>query len=199
MHLKKILSFAVAALFALSLGACSSAKGPAEQALKAAEDALNAGKADAMKYIPDQVKAAEDALKAAKDAFAKGDYAAATTAAANVSAKVKDLAAAAAAKKAELTKAWGEQSKLLPDMIAAIKSRVDVLSKSKKLPANLDKQKFEGAKNGLAEIDKAWGEASSAFKEGGLADALAKAKSVKEKAVGIMTTLGMQVPEAAKS
>jgi hypothetical protein len=196
--MKKILSIATVLLFAFSLGACSQAKGPAEAAIKAAEDALNAGKADAMKYVPDLVKAAEDALKTAKDAFAKGDYAAATTAAANVSAKVKDLAAAAAAKKDELTKAWGEQSKLLPNMIASIKSRVDVLSKSKKLPANLDKQKFEGAKNGLAEIDKAWGEASSAFKEGGLADALAKAKSVKAKAVEIMTTLGMQVPEAAK-
>ena len=87
---------------------------------------------------------------------------------------------------------------MLPGMIASIKSRIDVLSKSRKLPANLDKEKFEGAKNGLAEIEKAWGEASSAFKEGGLADALAKAKSVKEKAVEIMTTLGMQVPEAAK-
>jgi hypothetical protein len=199
MPLKKILSFAVAVLFAVSLGACSSAKGPAEQALKAAEDALNAGKADAMKYIPEQVTAAENALKTAKDAFAKGDYAAATTAATDVAAKVKSFAAAVAAKKTELTKSWEEQSQLLPNMIASIKSRVDVLSKSKKLPANLDKEKFEGAKNGLAEIDKAWGEASSAFKEGGLADALAKAKSVKEKAVEIMTTLGMQVPAAAKS
>jgi len=196
--MKRILSIAMALLFALSLGACSQGKGPAEAAIKAAEDALNAGKAEAMKYIPDQVKAAEDALKAAKDAFAKGDYAAATTAATNASAKVKDLAAAASAKKAELTKAWGEQSQLLPNMIAAIKSRVDVLSKSKKLPANLDKGKFEGAKSGLAEIEKAWGDASNAFKQGGLADALAKAKSVKAKAVEIMTTLGMQVPEAAK-
>jgi len=197
--MKKILSIAVALLFALSLGACSQAKGPAEAAIKAAEDALNTGKADAMKYIPDQVTAAEDALKTAKDAFAKGDYAAATTAATNVSAKVKDFAAAVAAKKADLTKAWGEQSTLLPNMIAAIKSRIDVLSKSKKLPANLDKEKFEGAKNGLAEIEKAWEEASSAFQAGGMADALAKAKSVKEKAVEIMTTLGMQVPAAAKS
>lgn len=197
--MKKILSFAVAALFALSIGACSTAKAPAEQALKAAEAALNGAKAEAMKYIPEQAKAAEDALTTAKDAFAKGDYAAATTAATDVAAKVKGFAAAIAAKKDELTKAWGEQSQMLPNMIASIKSRVDVLSKSRKLPANLDKEKFEGAKNGLAEIDKTWAEASSAFKEGGLADALAKAKSVKEKAVEIMTTLGMKVPDAAKS
>ena len=45
-------------------------------------------------------------------------------------------------------------------MIAAIKSRVDILSKSKKLPAGLDQAKFDGAKSGLAEITKTWEEAS---------------------------------------
>jgi hypothetical protein len=74
---------------------------------------------------------------------------------------------------------------------------VDILSKSKKLPANLDKEKFEGAKSGLSEINKVWDEANNAFKEGNLADALAKANTVKEKAAEIMSTLGMQVPEAA--
>ena len=196
--MKRILTLVLIALFALSLGACSQAKGPAEAALKSAEDALNAAKTEAVKYIPDQVKSAEDALKAAKDAFAKGDYPAATAAATDVAAKAKDLAAAAAAKKNELTKGWAEQSKLLPNMIGAIKSRVDILSKSKKLPANLDQAKFDGAKSGLADITKMWDDANAAFKEGSLADAAAKAKTVKEKAVEIMNTLGMQVPEAAK-
>jgi hypothetical protein len=197
--MKKILSIAAAALLVLSLGACSSGKAPAELAIKGAEEALNAGKAEAVKYVPDQVKSVEDSLKAAKEAFAKGDFAGATTAATSVAAKAKDLVAAAAAKKTELTKAWGEQSAGLPNMIAAIKSRVDVLSKSRKLPGNLDKGKLESAKNGLAEITKVWDEASNAFKEGSLADAMAKAKTVKEKALEIMTTLGMKVPEAAKS
>ena len=115
-----------------------------------------------------------------------------------MAAKAKDLSATAMAKKDELTKGWEEQAKLLPNMIDAIKSRVDILSKSKKLPATLDQAKFDGAKSGLAEITKTWEEASAAFKEGALADATAKAKSVKEKAVEIMNTLGMQVPEAAK-
>jgi len=43
MHLKKILSFAVAALFACRWERARARK-PREQALKAAEDALNAGK-----------------------------------------------------------------------------------------------------------------------------------------------------------
>lgn len=196
--MRKYLSIIVAVLVVFSLAACSGGKAPAEQAIKAAEEAFNAAKGEAVKYVPDQVKAVEDALSAAKDSFAKKDYAAATSAATSVAAKAKELASAAAAKKDELTKSWGDLSGGLPQMLDAIKSRVDILSKSKKLPANLDKEKFEGAQSGLAEANKVWDEANSAFKEGNLADAVAKATAVKEKAAEIMATLGMQLPQAAQ-
>ena len=178
---------------------CSRDKEPAEAAIKAAEAAVGAAKAEAVKYVPDQVKGVEDALKAAKDAFEKKEYTQALTAAKDLPAKAKDLATAAAAKKAELTKAWEDMAAGLPKMVEAIKNRVDILSKSKKLPANLDKAKFEGAKAGLAEITQTWTDADNAFKGGNITDALAKANTVKAKATEIMTTLGMQAPAAAKS
>lgn len=196
--MRTYLSIIVAVLFAFSLAACSSGKAPAEQAIKAAEEAFNAAKGEAVKYVPDQVKTVEDALNAAKDSFAKKDYAAATSAATSVAAKAKELIAAAAAKKDELTKSWEDLSGGLPQMLDAVKSRVDILSKSKKLPANLDKEKFEGAQSGLAEATKVWDEANSAFKEGNLANAVAKATAVKEKASEIMAALGMQLPQAAQ-
>jgi len=192
------LSVTVVLLVAVALGACASGKAPAEQAIKAAEEALNASKTEAMKYVPEQYKSVEDALKAAKDNFAKGDYAGATSAATSVAAKAKDLVAAVVAKKNELMKGWEEQSAGLPDMIADIKSRIAVLSKSKKLPKNLDKAKFESAKSGLEEVSKTWDEASQAFKDGSLADAFAKAKDAKAKATEIMSTLGMKVAQAGK-
>ena len=196
--MRRKLSIIIAVLFVFSLAACSSGKAPAEQAIKAAEEALNAAKGEASKYVPDQVKAVEDALNAAKDSFAKKDYAAATTAATSVAAKAKDLVAAAAAKKDELTKGWEDLGGGLPKMLDAIKSRVDTLAKSRKLPANLDKAKFEGAQSGLAEVIKVWDEANNAYREGNLADAFAKATRVKEKAAEIMSTLGMEFPQAAQ-
>lgn len=196
--MKKNLSIIVAVLFAFSLAACSGGKAPAEQAIKAAEEAFNVAKGEAVKYVPDQAKAVEDALNAARDSFAKKDYAAATSAATSVAAKAKELVSAAAAKKTELTKGWEDLSSGLPKMLDAIKSRVDTLAKSKKLPANLDKAKFEGAQSGLAEVNKVWDEANNAYKEGNLADALAKATTVKEKAAEIMSTLGMQLPQTAQ-
>ena len=85
----------------------------------------------------------------------------------------------------------------MPKMLDAIKSRLDILSASKKLPENLDKAKLEGAKGGYEAAAKMWDDAKAAFSGGNLADAMAKANDVKGKAVEVMTTLGMQVPAAA--
>lgn len=196
--MKKKISIILTVLFAFSLAACSSGKAPAEQAIKAAEEAFNAVKDEAIKYVPDQAMAVEDALNAAKESFSKKDYAAATSAATSASAKANDLVAVVAGKKAELTKEWEDLSGGLPKMLDAVKSRVDTLAASRQLPANLDKAKFEEAQNGLAEANTMWDEANKAYNEGNLVDAIAKATAVKEKAAGIMSTLGMQLPEAAQ-
>jgi hypothetical protein len=181
------------------LSACASDKAPAEQAVKAAEAAVAEVKSDAAKWIPDQVQALDASLAAVKEKFAKGDYKAVLTEAPALAAKAKDVAAAATAKKAELTKAWDEMSAGLPKMVESVKSRVDILSKSKKLPANVTKENFETAKADLADATKGWEDANAAFKGGNIADAVAKADAVKKKAVEALEALKMPVPPAAKS
>jgi len=91
-----------------------------------------------VKYIPDQAKGVEEAINGAKENFEKGNFDAALSAAKAIPEKVKELTTAAAAKTAELTKGWEEMSGGLPRMLAAVKSRLDILSQSKKLPENLD-------------------------------------------------------------
>jgi uncharacterized phage infection (PIP) family protein YhgE len=197
MKSKRIFLAVLCVVVGITLMACASNKEPAAAAIKAAEDALNAVKGEAMKYVPDKVKAVEDAIKAAKGSFDKGDYDAALNAAKAIPDKVKELTTAAAAKKTELTKGWEELSAGLPKMLDAIKSRLDILSKSKRLPANLDKVKLESAKSGYETATQMWDDAKANFSGGNLTDAMAKAATVKEKAVEVMKTLGMQVPEAA--
>jgi hypothetical protein len=82
-------------------------------------------------------------------------------------------------------------------MAEVIKSRVDILSQSKKLPAGVDRAKLDDAKAGLASVNENWAAASSAFKSGDMSDAVSKGKSAKDKAVEIMTALNMTVPQAA--
>ena len=184
---------------AVLLVGCGTDKGPAEQAIKAAEDAFNAAKAEAVKYVPDQAKAVESAIAAVKDKFSKNDYKAALTEAGAIPGKVKEMTAAASAKKEELTKTWGGLSEGLPKVVEAIQSRVDILSKAKTLPANMTAGKLEQAKAGLDAIKQEWGKAQESFKSANLMDAVAKAGGVKAKAKDVLEALGMPVPDALKS
>ena len=181
------------------VAACASDKGPAEQAMKAADAAITEIRGEAAKWVPDQARALESSLASVKEKFGKGDYKAVLAEAPPLANRAKEVAAAAAAKKGELTKSWEEMSVGLPKMVDAVKSRVDILSQSKKLPANVSKEKFEAAKAGLAEATKGWEDATAAYKGGNVADAVAKADVVKKKTVEALEALGMPVPSAAKS
>jgi hypothetical protein len=187
----------LAALVVLS--ACASDKAPAEQAVKAAETAVASAKTEAAKWVPDQVRSLDAALASVKDKFAKGEYKAVLAEAPALATQAQSVASAAAAKKAELTKSWEEMSAGLPKMVEAVKSRVDILSKSKKLPANVTKEKFETAKADLAAATQGWTDAMAAYSGGNVADAVAKANTVKQKTVEALEALGMPVPPAAKS
>ncbi len=188
---KKSWKYALALFCAASL-ACNSGKAPAEAAMKLAEEAVNGARTEAESLVPDDVKSLSDDLNAAKDAMAKGDYKAALASAQSIQQKANDVLAKAKAKKDELTKTWNELSDSLPKMVDAIKSRVDILSQSKKLPKGLDAATLSTAKDGLAAATTAWGEAQEAFKAGKWTDAITKATAVKDKATEIMTSLGMQ-------
>ena len=182
----------------VALAACESAeKAPAAAAISAAQSAIDAVKGEAMKYVPDQVKSAQDAVAAARASFEKNDFKAALAGAQDATAKAKELGAAVATKKSELTKSWEEMSNGVPKMAEVIKSRVDILSQSKKLPAGVDRAKLDDAKAGLASLNESWTAASNAFKSGDMFDAVSKGKSAKDKAVEIMTALNMTVPQAA--
>jgi hypothetical protein len=198
MH-RYVYNFYILILAAALLASCGSAdKGPAEAALRGAEEAVNVAKADVAKYMPEQAKSLDVALAAAREKFNKGDFKGALADAQAATAKAKEAASAAAKKKEELGKAWEELSTGMPKVVDAIKSRVDILSQSKKLPAGMSTDTLAQAKAGLNEITQQWTAATEASKGGNLMDAVAKASSVKVKAAEVLTLLKMPVPEALK-
>jgi len=197
MNSKKYLIAILFVVSALFQAACSGNKDAATMAVNAAQESFNAVKGEATQYVPDQAKSVEDALKSAQDNLDKGDYGAALNSAKAIPDSVKELTTAIAAKKTELTTSFQGMSGGLPKMLDAVKKRLDILSASKKLPANLDKAKLEGAKSGYETAAKAWADAQSAFSGGNVAEAVAKATIVKDNAVEVMSTLGMKVPAAA--
>lgn len=195
---KMILAVAVVLfLGTMIVSGCSSQKGPAEAAITGVEEALNASKAEASKYVPDQVKALEDGLAGLKEKFQKGDYKAVIAEATPLLNQAKGLADAAKAKKEELTKAWTEMSATMPKMVEAIQGKVDELSKTRKLPANLTKEGFEETKAGLSAIKEEWAKAQENFTAGNIAEAVTATRSIREKGAKVMETLGIPVPGPA--
>jgi len=198
--MKRIFVSIVAMLFiSVLFMACADEKGPAELAMKAAEQAVAATKAEAEKLVPDQVAALESALASAKDKLAKGEFKEALSEAQGLVGKAKDVLAAAQAKKDELTQKWTELSQGLPQMLEAIQGKVDDLSKLKKLPKAITAEKLAEAKSGLEAVKADLAKAQESFTSGNIEEAIAVATAVKEKAVKAMESLGITAPEPAKS
>jgi len=195
--LRKTSRFALVILACGLAVGCGKYKRLADTAIKTAETAVASAGDDVVKYATDQWQPITNSVASAKESYAKGDYKAAIASLRDIGPKIQAAQAAASAKKTELENAWNDLSGGLPKMLDAIKSRVDILSASKKLPAGMDKAKLESAKSGLAAATSDWSAAQDASKAGKLTDAIAKANSVKDQAAQIMQSLGMTPPPAA--
>ena len=187
-------SLVLVAAVAVLTTACSQ-KGPAEEALKAAEAATTAAKANVEKYVPDQWKGLNDALKNAKDAFAKGDYAGALAAAQAIPGKATEAINAAKVKKDDYAKVWAEIQAAVPAAVKAVEDKVAEFAAMKKLPKGMDAAKLDAAKAGAADLKKMWDEATAVGATDPMA-AIEKAKAIKAKAGELLASLAIAAPAA---
>ena len=187
--------FIALVLAAFAIAGCANKMAPAQKAIADIEAAVAAAGEDATKYIPDQVQAVNDQVANLKAMFDKKDYKGVLAAAPAVLTQAQGLTSAAAAKKTEMMDAyageWSTLSSSVPEAVAAIQSRVDVLSKSKKLPAGMDAATLDSVKTSLAEANTMWGQATEAQAAGDLEQAVTLAQQVKTRTDELLTTLGM--------
>ncbi len=188
-----------ASVFALALGAtillasCGGAQREAtEAAINAAQSAINAAQGAAEKFVPEQTKAAQDALQAAKDALAKGEYAEALKDAKDAAQKAREAVSAAAAKKEEWTNTWNSLSQSAPKTMSEVQAKLDAYRRNGKLPSGLDKPAMEDAKTQFEQLRQGWTDATAAYKNGNLADAMKKASVFKEGLRKLKELLGIQ-------
>lgn len=187
------------ALAALLLVGCANQMEPAQKAIADVEAAIAAAGPDAAQYIPDQLQAVTGQLADLKAKFDKKDYKGVIAAAPALLTQAQGLAGAAATAREAAEAAaleamnaeWVALSGTLPAAVAAIESRVNILSKSKKLPANLDAATFESVKTGLADAKTLWDQATAAQASGNVEGAVTAARQVKEKADAALAALGM--------
>jgi hypothetical protein len=188
----RILLAALAAT--LVLGACSQ-KDPAQEAITAAENALNAVYEDAAKYVPERYAEVKKDLETARAAFKEERYADAIAAVRNVPADAEALAKEAGAARerriAELNADWARLSGSLPDLLAGIGGRLEELGNLRRLPEGMDRQLLDEANAALASARAAWEEASAAEARGDIETAVGKARDSESMAQDLVGRLGM--------
>ena len=187
--------FIVMVLAAFAIAGCANKMAPAQKAIADIEAAVAAAGEDATKYIPAEVQAVNDEVTNLKAMFDKKDYKGVLAAAPALLTQAQGLTSAAAAKKTEMMDVyageWSTLSSSVPEAVAAIQSRVDVLSKSKKLPAGMDAATLDSVKTSLAEANTMWSQATEAQAAGDLEQAVTLAQQVKTRTDEMLTTLGM--------
>ena len=187
---------------AVLLAGCANQMEPAKKAIGDIEAAVSAAGPDAAKYIPDQLQAVTSQIADLKMKFDQKDYKGVIAAAPALLTQAQALAGAAGSAKqaADAARAaalqalngeWAGLSASLPAAVAAIESRVEMLSKSKKLPASIDAATFESVKSGLADAKSLWGQAAAAQAAGNMEQAVTLAKQVKGKTDAALAALGM--------
>lgn len=166
----------------LIVASCTNQMEPAKNAINNIKATLAAVSPDAQKYIPDQLAAAQSKLDQMTASYEKKDYASVLAAAPAVLAEVNGLAGAATAKKDENLRAlgteWRSLAASIPQSVTAVQTRIDALSKTKRVPKDID---LGAAKSGLSDATSAWEKAQSAFSSGNAEDAVTAAKDAKSK------------------
>lgn len=181
------------------LAGCANQMEPAKKAIADVEAAAVAAGPDAAQYIPDQLQAVTTQIADLKMKFDQKDYKGVLAAAPALLAQAQGLTAAAASAKQAAEAAaleafnseWGTLAADIPAQLAAVTSRVGILSKSRKLPAGLDATSFEAAKSGTDEAKSLWDQATAAQAAGNMEQAVMAARQVKEKLDAAMAGLGM--------
>jgi hypothetical protein len=184
---------------AVLLAGCANQMEPARKAIADIEAAVTAAGPDAAQYIPDQLQAVTSQVASLKAKFDQKDYKGVLAAAPALLTQAHGLAAAAGAAKQAAEAAalqamnaeWGTLSADIPAQLAAVTSRVGILSKSKKLPAGLDAATFDAARSAADEATALWSQATAAQASGNMEQAVGAARQVKEKLNAAMAALGM--------
>ena len=177
---------------ALVTSCTDAAKAPAEAAMAAAATAVESLKGDAAKFAPDAVKSVEASYATAKDLIAKQDYKGALAAAQDIPAKAKEALAKAVQPRTRSSKPGTEASGSLTKMMAAAKSRLDILAQSKKLPTGMDKATLAKAQADLASLQQGLAGATEQYKAGDWSGAIANAKGLNTQAVELLKAIGLK-------
>jgi hypothetical protein len=188
-HLKNGVATLAAVSLALLAGACN--KGPAEDSLRAAEQALASAAPEIQRYAPGELAPLQGTLESVRADLGKGNYTAALQAAQDLPARIRAALLAAAAQKDRLAAAWDALSGGLPGRIQAITGRLNGLGDASALPRGMTRDALAAAQVELASVAHDWSEAAAAFQGGDVSKALETGRDVEARVDALAGRLGL--------
>jgi HEPN domain-containing protein len=178
---------------ALPIAGCGDRQRDAtEEAINAAQSAINSVRAEAEKYVPDQLHAAERTLQSARDSLVKGDYSSALAAARDAADKARDTAISAAGTKQDWKKTWNDLNESLPKSMDQVKNRLEAYSHGARMPEGVDKDMLQEAKRQYAALKQRWEDAKASAQQGNWGDAIQKSTGLKQAIAKLREILGIK-------
>lgn len=187
---------AIAAATLIASG-CANQKEPAERAVAQVEASLSQFRPDAEKYAADELHGVEESITRLKGELANKNYRAVVLQTPNVASTVAALKESVAKKKAEAEEMlaaaqqeWTELRTSVPEMVTRLQTRMDALTRSRRLPKGLDKAAFQAASADFETMKSSWAEASAEFSSGLVADAVRRARAAKAQGEELVEKIG---------
>lgn len=179
--------------------ACTGARRAAETALAEADSAIASLPAEAQNVSPEQVATLTEAVKVGRQSIETGDYEAASTSLHGLVDQVKALVDSLPGRKAALAAEMDTLSVAMPRNLEGIKTELDKIARTRRVPVGLDQQQLQEAKDTYASSGQQWADIKAAFDEGKLAQAMNRAHDLKARVSRVMLSLGMVADERAWS
>lgn len=195
MHVTRRVKGLAAVALALAAG-CAGAKGKAESAISAADQAVAAIASDAGKVLPYEVQQLTTAVTAARDTLAKGDYVTAQALVADIPARAQEVAAKVPAKREELTAQLDTLRFALKKNLTAIQAKVDEFARTRRLPNGLSPEKLATVKETLVYAPEEWTRIEAAIQAGELDDAYGKGTVLRLKVSESLQAVGLVFGES---
>jgi hypothetical protein len=187
--------FVMLGLVGLMTVACAKNQEAARQALAEIDNFVKQVSTDAPRYLPEQAAIVQSKVAALKASFDLEDYSAVLAGSPAVLAAAKGLVAAVSAKKREATarlvREWTTLDASLPPLVAAVRVRIDLLTRTNRQRNGID---LSRAKASFADGNALWDEAESAYESGQIEDAVALLKDAKPKAEAAAAALQLTPP-----
>lgn len=180
------------ALLALMLvAACGGGRSKAQTAIAAAEEALAPIAPEARRVVPEQLKVLTDAVAVAKDAMTRKQYDSAYARVHWVPTQTDSLAQAIVKEKAAITEEMNMLNVAMPRNLGLVKTRIDDLSRRRRLPRTISPETFDTVKTTYGEGVEEWPRIMTAYTAGELHDAISRATALKLRVSRAMEAVGL--------